>query len=70
LSDVDLIKQAVDTSILLVKADGQRNWMSGIMSDLLQFQTKLCSLLGSYLMLEKDVIFVHVSDFTLQVLRG
>jgi hypothetical protein len=47
LADVDFIVEAVDTSILLVKRNGQGYWMAGIMRDGLEIEDQLSCLLGS-----------------------
>jgi hypothetical protein len=47
LADVDFIVEAVDTSILLVKRNGQGYWMAGIMRDGLKIEDQLSCLLGS-----------------------
>ena len=44
LANVDVVEEAVDAAILLIKANGKRHWVAGIMRSLLELVDQLCCL--------------------------
>ena len=74
MANIDLIKKAVDTTILLINSDCQWDWVASIVGDLLQLVTELRCVLGSCGVLRrfqrhKITVLRHVS-LTFQILRS
>lgn len=44
---VDLVEKAVDSSVFLIKTDGQGHGVPGVISELLEFEAEMARLLGS-----------------------
>ena len=69
---IDLVKQTVDATILLVDANGERYSMTGIVGNFLEFVAQLGRVLGSYRALVgcQPQLTVKPMSLTLEVLSS